>query len=276
MANPDFDKIKESNFEEYFYEPFTKTLEKYENTSFEPWKEGIENKLIHPQLHGREHLNVERWMRFLKKGSKEVHFAFDNGLYGIGPDISIEGNPSFVPAFSSGQYLNGHLPETIIGEACKLFSGIFGFDSKSFIAPNYIWNDKIERILFENNVDYIQGAFINKDEYNKSKYSFIGKVNTLGQIYTARNVYFEPSSSNKSNYILKVMKQIERAFRFDKPVIISSHRYNFVGGIFEENRVENLKLLDVLLKNVFNKWPNVEFMHSENLGDLIASNAHIS
>ena len=29
VANPDFDKIKASGFQQYFYEPFTETLKKY-------------------------------------------------------------------------------------------------------------------------------------------------------------------------------------------------------------------------------------------------------
>jgi len=29
VANPDFKKIKEDNFQNYYYEPFTKTLERY-------------------------------------------------------------------------------------------------------------------------------------------------------------------------------------------------------------------------------------------------------
>lgn len=29
VANPDFEKIKESNYQAYYWEPFTETLEKY-------------------------------------------------------------------------------------------------------------------------------------------------------------------------------------------------------------------------------------------------------
>lgn len=29
VANPDFEKIKKSNYQDYYWEPFTKTLEKY-------------------------------------------------------------------------------------------------------------------------------------------------------------------------------------------------------------------------------------------------------
>jgi len=32
VANPDFDKIKEANFKQYYYEPFTETLKNIRNT----------------------------------------------------------------------------------------------------------------------------------------------------------------------------------------------------------------------------------------------------
>lgn len=68
VANPDFDKIKESGYLSYHYEPFTETLKKYPNHSgsFELWKQGMDAKIFRPQFHGREHLNVNRWMKALK------------------------------------------------------------------------------------------------------------------------------------------------------------------------------------------------------------------
>jgi hypothetical protein len=60
VANPDFEKIKSSDFQEYFYEPFTKTLEKYQGGSwaYDLWEEGIQDKIFLPQFHCREHLNI--------------------------------------------------------------------------------------------------------------------------------------------------------------------------------------------------------------------------
>jgi hypothetical protein len=45
-ANPDFEKIKRNNFQAYYYEPFTKTLDRYNiPNAFEKWKEGIEHNI---------------------------------------------------------------------------------------------------------------------------------------------------------------------------------------------------------------------------------------
>ena len=59
------------------------------------------------------------------------------------------------------------------------------------------------------------------------------------------------------------------AFAMGKPAIISTHRINYIGGIFPSNRDANLKLLNSILKYLVKKWPEVEFMASDTLGDLI-------
>ena len=44
IANPDFEKIKESGFQQYYREPFTKTMERLGNAyngAYELWKQGI-------------------------------------------------------------------------------------------------------------------------------------------------------------------------------------------------------------------------------------------
>jgi hypothetical protein len=65
------------------------------------------------------------------------------------------------------------------------------------------------------------------------------------------------------------MQQIEAAFRWNRPAIISSHRVNFCGHIDPANRAKGLGDLRVLLKKIVEKWPDVEFMSAGELSDLI-------
>jgi len=68
VSNPDFEKIKKSSYTEYHYEPFTTTLSRYpkHSNAFELWKQCISAGVFKPQFHGREHINVPRWMNTLK------------------------------------------------------------------------------------------------------------------------------------------------------------------------------------------------------------------
>jgi len=66
------------------------------------------------------------------------------------------------------------------------------------------------------------------------------------------------------------MSEINIAFRMKKPAIISSHRINYVGFIDSSNRDRNLKSLNQLLTRILEKWPDVEFMTTVELGNSIS------
>jgi hypothetical protein len=127
-------------------------------------------------------------------------------------------------------------------------------------------------------ITYIQsGAYQKVPEISKinsftKKLHFTGQKNKIGQIYTVRNCLFEPSLTSMSQTKDHCLFQIEKAFSNKKPAIISSHRINFMGSLVEENRTKNLKLFKTIFQSILTKWPDVEFMHTEQLGNLISKN----
>lgn len=56
-----------------------------------------------------------------------------------------------------------------------------------------------------------------------------------------------------------------------KAAVISSHRLNFIGNIDIQNRDRNLILFQKLLNEIVKKWPDVEFISSDELGKNIVS-----
>lgn len=103
----------------------------------------------------------------------------------------------------------------------------------------------------------------------KQKYHFLGENNKLKQIYLTRNVYFEPTLFNSSDCVASTLRQLDIAFKLRKPAIICSHRINYIGYIDQGNRDRNLILLRRLLRSIMQRWPEVEFMTTVELGDLI-------
>ena len=155
-----------------------------------------------------------------------------------------------------------------------MFEEIFGFKSTSFIAPNYVWGKSLEKTIYNNGVTYIQGQQVARfrnstNENNKKRIRYIGKTNNFGQIDLARNCTFEPSENLQKDWISSCLKDIEIAFRWNHPAIICSHRVNYIGTISINNRDNGLKQLSILLKEIKKRWPDVEFMSSNELGDLI-------
>ena len=277
VGNPVFEKIANSGFEEYFYEPFVDTLKQYypNNNVFELWKEGIEKKLIKPQYHGREHVNVPLWLRELKKNNRPLIDAFDLNFWGI-PEGSYEPKRLNIQAsYDSNKDEYFHFYQNSVVEGLELFENIFGYKSTTFIANNYTWSSKLDAVLKEHGVIGFQGMKYQKEPINNNekrikKEVYTGKENNLKQLYLVRNCIFEPAHFNSSfNSVGECLKQMEQAFFFKKPAIISSHRLNFIGQLSRENRNSTIKQFETLLASITEKWPDVEFLSSDELVTVI-------
>jgi hypothetical protein len=85
-----------------------------------------------------------------------------------------------------------------------------------------------------------------------------------------RNVVFEPTTSRISDWVNFTFKQVEAAFRMKKPANISSHRVNYCGHIDPKNRELGLTALKQLLDKIVKRWPDVEFISADQLGDIIS------
>ena len=274
VANPDFDKIKGSGFQEYFYEPFTETLKRYpkHGNSFNLWKEGIEKKVFIPQFHGREHLNGPKWLQILQNGNKEMQTAFDYGLY----SINIEGATRVKSNVLAALDYTNKAEKKVVNDSVKIganiFYNIFSYFSETFIAPSYIWDKSIENTLKSVGVKGFQGIsfqYSPSTEGLKKKYHYLGQKNDSGQRYLIRNAFFEPTLIPNSDWIDDCLFRVKASFRMRKPVIIGSHRLNYIGFIEKSNRDKNLKLLKTLLNQIIKNWPEVEFMTSNQLLNLI-------
>lgn len=278
VANPDYEKIRKHNFEKYYFEPFTQTLSRFSSehqNSFMTWKEGIASGIFFPQFHGREHLNEALWMNELRKGEGSLtRLAFDNRVHGVFSDDAIlRARSRETLYFQSKDELTAI--NNALSEGLDMFEQIFGYRSRSFIAPRYVWNRVNEEILSRNGVCFLQGQqtqlipHLNKDSKHK-RLRYTGQRNTFGQTYLTRNAFFEPVSNE--NATEECLHRIDKAFTAKIPAIISTHRINFMGHLDPNNRGNNLRKLDTLLSSITKKWPEVEFMSSVELGELIVKN----
>jgi hypothetical protein len=215
-------------------------------------------------------------MKQLKGNNVETLLAFKNGVYGISTSVTKENRDTYLAALNYNS--NDELDKFIIPnleKAYNEFKSFFGYYSKSFIAPNYVWSCKIEKRLSEFGIEIIQSSryqIFPKMYSKKNSVKFLGEKNPFGQIYLVRNVVFEPSTCIANNHIdlvEKCVNQIELAFKFNTPAIISMHRLNFMGGFSKLNRDKNLKLLKDVLEITLQRWPQLEFLNSEELGGII-------
>lgn len=276
-TNPDFEKIKAGGYKEYIYETISKTYNRSPNQrgNLEIIKQGIKCGIILPQSHSREHLNVMHWMSALQQRDKTALLAFENGVF----TYPFQNGHRVVNTYVDSLYYKNdsekNMAFAIIKDGLRLFERQWGFGSKSFIAPGYIWDSFTEEILHKNGVRYLQGVVVQlqpsgkKGKRFRKKYHFTGQRNKHKQVYLVRNAFFEPSEIPNRDWIGYCLRDISNAFFFNKPAIVQSHRVNYTGTIVKSNRDNNLKLLKTLLKEIVRKWPEVEFLSSVQLGELI-------
>ena len=283
VANPDFEKIKQSGYSQYFYEPFTETLNHYpeHDNVYQLWKKGIQQRLFVPIFHGREHLNVQRWLKALQNGNQSTLLAFDQMVTGIpGIGLNNEVVPDFQAAFDLDTIDDLNYMKEVLKTGLKLFEELYGYQSKYFVPTNGSFNNQLEEDLNILGVKYINTAKRQLEPLGNSQYKrntrFIGQKNNFGQTYITRNCFFEPSSSGferpeNTDWVNNCLKEIEIAFRWNKPAVISTHRVNYIGFLHPENRERGLAALTEILTRMLKKWPDLEFVTSVELGEIITN-----
>jgi len=277
VSNPDFPKIREAGFASYHYEVFTETLKRYpaHARSFDLWREGMAAGLFRPQYHGREHVNVSRWMDALREGDPTVRLAFDMQM------LSISSEPVEKPVtyMESMEFMNDRQRDEIgesLADGMRLFREVFGWTPTSFIGTCYTWSKQHEQLLHQQGIRAIQGIPFQRQPVVRDKgfcyrhtFHYTGQKNLNDQVYLVRNAFFEPSLDPVNLDKENCLKRMGVAFDMHKPVIIGSHRLNYIGHVDRQNRENNLRGLKALLEEMVRRWPDIEFMSSDQLGDLI-------
>jgi hypothetical protein len=231
-----------------------------------------------PEIHGREHVNVRRFIKILQSHEGKEGLRYAAALKSLGAS-----------AFNNIQYPNylGALhPESAdeiaelhkhLLESGELFKNYVGYYPRAFIAPNAEEPKELEKSLHHIGVNYLTRSkkriYPKGDGVFEKEWNFIGGKNEFGQIVINRNCFFEPvcwgEQEHVTNWIDYCLEDIGNAFFWNKPAVICSHRVNYVGFIEPNNREKGLKSLGLLIKNILSKWPDVEFMSTAELGDVI-------
>lgn len=272
-GNPDFYAIKATDFTQYFYEPFTDSYQKRDGHTkvIEYIHTLVQNKFMQPQLHGREHINASFWLDELRNDNKAFLVAFDNQCYAIdAPSAKKSKNLMAALDFENEEQLS--FIKKSITDGHTIFRNTFGINSDTFIAPRYVWSEKINETLVQENIIALQSALYQQStsENNNKRYvHFTGQKNKNHPLtYLVRNVFFEPAY-DKIDWVNAAFRKVELAFRFRTPAIISMHRINFVGGLDATQRDKNLLQFKILIEKIIQKYPNVEFLSSDELAKMI-------
>jgi hypothetical protein len=271
MANPDFDAIKDSDYEKYHYHDLSITYLKHqgEQNTLKAIKEAYQLGTFMPQLHGREHLQVNHWLSALRQGDVETCLAFEAGVFGHPSAYAKKTGVNFLSAFHISSLEELAFSGQSVLEAGSLFRNTFGITSKTFIAPRYIWPVELESYFKQAGIEALQGTIVqlrpkigSPDDKLTKRINWMGRGNSHALNYLTRNVFFEPTQNPDFPWEADALRRIETAFFWGKPAIISMHRLNFVGGFSRDNRMRSMQRLEVLITQVQKKYRDVIFSTS--------------
>ncbi|MDN4166616.1 hypothetical protein QWY31_13990 [Cytophagales bacterium LB-30] len=273
-ANPDFGKIKANHFKSFYYESFNITYRNRDgNTRVLEEINGLINRgYIKPQYHGREHINAILWLKELENGNSAFLEAFNLNTYAIDASNGKSSRKNLMAALEYEDLVHMKFILNSIESGHEIFKSIFGFPSKTFIAPRYVWNPDLEYTFAKCGFTHLQTALFQQSPNQKdytSIFHYTGQKSRNANIYyMARNVYFEPAYG-KIDWVNNALQKIDLAFKFKTPAIISMHRINFVGGLDSKARDFHLEQFLILLKSIILKYPEVEFMTSDELAEIL-------
>ncbi len=276
-CNIDFEKMSETDYQSYIYELLPQTYAKlkgYEG-AWEWWKEGIQKGLMAPQFHGREHLNLKVFEEKLARRDPELMTSLRNRSY---TSLTSSGYPavSITAAFDFWDFEEQDRLKAVISEGLDAFEKVFGYRATYFNPPAGGGHSVLYPVLSAGGIRYMDVPMIHREHQGRGHYTtrlhYTGQKTGAGLSLIVRNVVFEPTSDKRRDWVAYALGQMEAAFRWRRPAIISSHRVNFCGHIHPENRRAGIEALKTLLKRMVQRWPDIEFLAAAELGDLIARN----
>lgn len=265
LSLPDTEKINSHNNGSYF----RKSLDSFPEI-YKAMQTGMQQGSFVPQLHGLEHLNGKAFAALMQQQDLRLNLTKTTSDWW---DWEALDSPL------QGHYVDGStLPTTpiptteavdIISTASLMFQQLFGSPSASTVAPCYLWNDEIEQLWAENNIQYIQTAgyrCTGRDVTGKYTQNpaliRVGDKNKYGLIYLVRNVMYEPVDGK--NTAETAYQEALVAFKQALPISISTHRYNYTRSLDEHEK--SLAGLDALLTNLTQHLANIRFLSSAELG----------
>ena len=275
MAYPDFEKIANSDFQNFYYKPFYDLVSKlHGEETWDKWQEGIESGLLVPEYHGRDHINVSKWLQELKNNKSIAYQAFKNDIATLDHKFELDG----VTHKSSAAYIFLNKDDVAnkiesLESGINLFNDVFGRKPTLFTPPGSGYSYVYNQTLVENGVKSVQlqrrhNLLMEDGSYKAKNYYFGEKAIDKRLLITPRNCLFEPHNRSKDNWVKSCFTDVSVAFQMRKPAIISTHRINFVNQEKPENG-NGLEKLEELLNKLVHKYPDIEFVSKNELLEIM-------
>jgi hypothetical protein len=216
-------------------------------------------------LHAFAHLNQTRFREDVIQKKNGAELFYRNGIVASEDPHNIF---CYMDELGGGEEGLSN-EKSSLEKSAQQFKELFGFSSICYapscgvISPSLLSAFAPLGFRFLKISDSFYRSF---DGHKFHKHSFhIGE--TIGKSscrFLIRNCNFEPIFSKKEA-VAMCLRDIEFAFRANKPAVISTHRMNYVEGFTPRNAQEHLKMLSELLAAILKRYPDVKFMSTDEM-----------
>jgi hypothetical protein len=271
-ANPDFEAIRENGFTEYVDIGICDGFPSRWDTS--RWnhseiiakaKEGIRLGVWRPQTHGRaHHYSPKKWVRTLREKADEALCAFF--------ELGMVGEPLHrdrlreVKGLEFDDMTDEELDEWF-GRGLEYFRKAFGYETPCAPMTNAVWAKEYDPDL-ESRCEKMlarYGIKFNSHSYKRREYGMGRYDPGLDLTFMGWNANLDPLGSEE--VFTHCYRQIQEAWAKGEPVIVGTHRINYVSLDPEQERQGYLQL-EQLLSTLGKEHPDTVYLTSFEVGQL--------
>jgi hypothetical protein len=269
LANPDFAKMRESDWRQIHLLPLSEGLpEGWSRPGLlDAYRAGIAAGVSYPALHGSTHFcqpAVERsantdgeraslLQTLWKAGTPYIHWR----MPWIGYEYWDAGRPE------DERFLAAESQRELIGRAVGGFAKLFSSLPRSACAPGYRANDDTHRAWAQHGIRVAQ---------NGPGTIYPPYFDRHGVLNLSRTVEFEPATDPAFS-LEKCLRQAEQCFAAGRPAIVSVHSINFHSTV-KDFRTRTLEQLHEFLTTIESKHSDVLYLHDEDLYELVQNGAY--
>ena len=231
----------------------------------EAYRAGIQNGVFYPALHGLTHFCPVAVENTLGKGGERADLlrlfweAETPYIYWRMPWIGYEYRN---PEKPHAGFLPAEIQRVQIGKAREYFIALFGTPPVSACAPGYFANHNTHSIWAQMGIRIKQngaGSGLNAPY-----------IDDAGLLHLYRTIDLEPSQRELE--VDKYLQIAGNSFARGLPVIISTHSINFHSTL-KDFRTSTLAALDSLLTALESKYPDLLYVHDQDLYAIVTEGA---
>jgi hypothetical protein len=245
-ANPDFEKIRQGGFTEYYDLSINDQNEKLKSK----WTEGMERGVFHPQYHARSHFWTLAWLQDLREdvpGTRDLFNKNCNGGISLLKEEGWRYHSEYIFWKTAEQMQKAQLLDWL-ATGLSFFKDCFGFASLSTIAPNYIFTSATAQAWSDKGIKIVQGTGSRGPNGEKRIRSHVLGERLSGNLLSMiRNVKFDPRPQRPVHGFENTLASIKKLLPHHVPIIIDTHRINYV-GLWKDKAFEELDSLLYSLK----------------------------